>query len=476
MVNVKVILLKNFNLSILNKFYKRSVFKMNYNDNIKRLLDDIISDIASQKEAYIKNPGVDFTRDRKLTFEQVIKIVLSLKGNTLNKELYDFFGRCPDDIATSSAFVQQRDKLKEDVFEEIFHRFNDSMEDFKNYKGYKLYAVDGSDINIAYDKHADTYVQASTKTKKDGTEGRGFNQYHLNAIYDILNKVYVDATIVPRSKADERQAFVDMLENINLQHKTLFIADRGYPSWNLFTHFKYKNNADYLIRVQNQKLTFINDLPMIELDIDRTITISTNQYDRGKDNYIIVQTRKGKQKNRIYKKGKSRSVVKWDFSDLEQLNIRIVRFPITANTYETIFTSLPRDKFPIEEIKHLYGLRWGIETSFRELKYIVGLVNLHSKKDAFIRQEIFARLTMYNFCERILSAAVVKQDAGRKYKYQVNYTMGMQICLDFYRALVESDALYELTSKYILPIRPGRSDKRKLKPKSFVCFTYRVAA
>lgn len=47
----------------------------------------------------------------------------------------------------------------------------------------------------------------------------------------------------------------------------------------------------------------------------------------------------------------------WDFGDKESLSIRIVRFKITENTYETIFTSLPRDKFSIEDIKKLYGIR-----------------------------------------------------------------------------------------------------------------------
>lgn len=83
---------------------------------------------------------------------------------------------------------------------------------------------------------------------------------------------------------------------------------------------------------------------------------------------------------------------------------------------------------------------------------------------------------MYNFCERIISVAVIKQDAGKKYKYQINYTMGMQICLDFYRSLVKSDDVYILILKYIEAIREGRQDKRKMRPKSFVCFTYRVAA
>ena len=121
-------------------------------------------------------------------------------------------------------------------------------------------------------------------------------------------------------------------------------------------------------------------------------------------------------------------------------------------------------------------MRWGIETSFRELKYVIGLTHMHCKKDCFIQQEIFAKLIMYNFAERIIANAVVQQDNDRKYEYQVNYTMGIQICLDFYRCLVDLNKVYELMLKYILPIRPGRQDKRKMKPKSFICFTYRVAA
>jgi hypothetical protein len=54
--------------------------------------------------------------------------------------------------------------------------------------------------------------------------------------------------------------------------------------------------------------------------------------------------------------------------------------------------------------------------------------------------------------------------------------MGMQICLDFYRTLVESGDVYTLILKYIETIREGRGDKRKMRPKSFVCFTYRVVA
>lgn len=54
-------------------------------------------------------------------------------------------------------------------------------------------------------------------------------------------------------------------------------------------------------------------------------------------------------------------------------------------------------------------MRWGIETLFRELKYSIGLSNFHAKKVTYILQEIYAKLTMYNFCEVITSFVVIHQ-------------------------------------------------------------------
>lgn len=101
---------------------------------------------------------------------------------------------------------------------------------------------------------------------------------------------------------------------------------------------------------------------------------------------------------------------------------------------ETIVTSLDRFQFPLAEIKKLYHMRWGIETSFRELKYVLGLVSFHCKKQEYAVQEIYARLIMYNFCERITLAAVIVQNSSRKHVYQVNFTMGIHICLRFFQA------------------------------------------
>ena len=445
---------------------------MSHNQEIKDTLLNIIAEMTAEKEKYVKNPGKDFIRNRKLPFDTVLKTVLSMKGGSLKKELYECLGRDPEKLATSSAFIQQRDKLNVDAFAELFRRFALAFEDKKTYKGYKLYAVDGSDVLLWKDESSDTYIKPHRNVKGEMTDGH--NMYHINAIYDLLNKVYVDASVTPKPTTNERQAFIDMFKTKQYDEKTLFIADRGYPSWNMFAHFKYKDNADYLIRYPNNTASFLKDLPMAEFDKDIATTVTTKQSLFGQDGYTVIYTKKNKMKNREYTGGTKFKA--WDFGEFEDLQFRVVRFKITDDTYETIFTSLPREQFSLEEIKTLYGMRWGIETSFRELKYVLGLINLHSKKDNFAYQEIFAKLTMYNFCERIMTAVTIKQNPDNKYQYQVNGTIGMKICLDFFCSMVCADKVLELIAKHVEAVRPGRKDKRKFKNKMFVWFVYRVAA
>ena len=157
-----------------------------------------------------------------------------------------------------------------------------------------------------------------------------------------------------------------------------------------------------------------------------------------------------------------------------EFHCRIVRFKITDDTYECIMTNLDRDEFTMEVIKELYNKRWGIETSFRELKYAIGLNALHSKKRKLIQQEIYARIILYNFCQRIVQEVRIPKKEKRKYEYQVNFTRSFHILRYFLRKKGGSaPPVDNLIVKEILPIRPGRSDTRNVKPKTVVCFNYR---
>ena len=238
-------------------------------------------------------------------------------------------------------------------------------------------------------------------------------------------------------------------------------------------HLSEKQNVDFLIRVKqnHSAMREVARLPMCQIDMNISFTITTSQTNEDKRNrYIFLQVPKKSKPDSKTRRGR------WDFPSPYSMHLRIVRFQLPTGDFETIATSLD-SSFTIDDIKTLYAMRWGIETSFRDLKYTIGLVNLHGKSDAFAEQEIYAALTTFNFASRISREAVIRQPTEGVYAYKVNYKMATHLCREYLRSS-EMDG-YELLkeiAKHSVAIRQGRQDQRKLRAKSFVGFTYRVAA
>lgn len=239
--------------------------------------------------------------------------------------------------------------------------------------------------------------------------------------------------------------------------------------------FLERPSVDFLVRVKQDRSAMreIAKLPMMELDTDVSFTITTTQTRADKENgYILVQTRKNK--DRVYS-DKTRAG-RWDFPSPYPMKFRVVRILLDIGEYETLSTSLPRSFTPAE-IKELYHARWGIETAFRELKYGIGLVNLHGKSDDFVRQEVFTAMMMSNFCSRVTNEVMLKKKPTNIHEYQVNRTMAMDLCRKFFRTPDGDEAkLLRDIARYTEPVRPGRRDSRNIRAKSFAGFIYRVSA
>lgn len=149
-----------------------------YADYIRNKLDAVISSMCSQIEDFVKNPGHDFTRNRKMNFTSTMNFLLTMEGGSLNSELHKYFNYDLNKI-THSGFIKQRNKLKPGTMEHLFHKFHEQIACNKKYQGYQLLACDGSDLNIFRDPlNPHTYFAG-----KEGTFG--FNQLHLNALYDL---------------------------------------------------------------------------------------------------------------------------------------------------------------------------------------------------------------------------------------------------------------------------------------------------
>ena len=440
---------------------------MNYSALIKEKLLSLINEMDQYHWLFTRNPEKDFSRIKKWSFGETLRFIISMEGKSLKDELLEHFN-FSQETPTNSSFNQRRAQILPEAFEFLFREFATVTSEEKSFRGYCLLACDGSDLCVAHNPQDETTYFQSTPDSK------GFNQMHLNALYNLLTRTYVDAIIQSAHQENEEKAMCDMIDRYPGHSKTLFIADRGYENYNIFAHVQEKGMF-YLIRAKDVTSNGIvsalkNQLPddQESFDVSVSITLTKKQ---------IKEVKANKEKYRIIMKK-----TPFDFLDLHinqfyEMKMRIIRFPIADGSYECIITNLPQIEFSPEDIKALYHMRWGIETSFRELKYAVGLTHFHSKKPDYIRQEIWARLILYNFCEAITTRTIMLQsNRKRKHSYQLNYTRAIHICRFFLSIRKEAPPDVEfLISRELLPVRPGRTDPRKVKTQAAVSFLYRVA-
>ena len=434
----------------------------NYPKYIKSTLHSVIRDMAKHPEDFCYCPEKDFTRKRKLPFEKVLTLLIKMGGHSLRDEMLDCldFKETP---ASVSALVQQRSKILPEALEYLFHKFTDDCHKPKLYRGYRLLAVDGSDLQFTPDPNDPLCYFPGVNGQKP------YSFLHLNALFDINSGLYLDAVIQKRRAANENAALVNMVERSQIVEPVILTADRGYESYNTLEHIA-RRGWKYLIRLRESR-GILTGISLPDGDFDITVHLFLTR----KQNKSVKELQK--QYPGMYRFLPTN--VNFDYlpigaEEFYPISFRIVRFKISEDSTETLITNLDMESFSAEELKQLYRMRWGIETSFRQLKYTIGLSLFQSKKVEYITQEIFARLTMYNFCELITSHVVI-QKKRRKYVYQTNFTAAVHICRQFLRGDIAPPKVADLISSNLVPIRPGRSTPRKVKNIKFNGFFYRIA-
>ena len=408
---------------------------------------------------------VHFTRKpRKLDFKEDMKILLSCGASSMKKELYEYFDYDIDTVSLPG-FIRSRSKIKEEAFKELMDRMNKAYPCDKKYRGYRLLAIDGSDLAIEKDENDKVSLN---RNQKDS-----YSIYHLNCLYDILNHRYLDNIIQPLRKEDEKEAMWTMAQRYE-GDKAIFIADRGYETFNNFEHLK-KTGHKFLIRVKDihsgtSSLKSFRSLPKQgEFDEDVHVVFTnkqTNEIKAHPETYKIIMSNQ-----------------RFDFLDSDHhfydADYRVVRIKINGKDeeYESLITNLDRKLFPASKIKELYKLRWDIEVSYRHLKYSVDLNALHSKRRDFIRQEIFARLVMFNISMIIIDYVQDRKlkKKERKLEYKINISMAIFFTKHFMITRKGGDPpdLENLIAKQILPVRDDRHYERNVQSHGFVSFGYR---
>ena len=356
-------------------------------------LDGVIQNMVSHMSDFTKNPA-DFTRDRKLNASTTIKVTLNMEGQSLNTEMIHAFPNM-DDRMTTSAYEQQKAKLTPDMFKALLDDYNNTPYRHNLYNGkYELFAIDGSDFNMPYQSKSKYAMKVPTgRPRNDGEPVKPYSQLHGNILFNITDRTYQDIVIQPKSACDERGAAIEMFEHLNPKHPYIVLMDRGYDGFNMIEHGNRLNGDGYYVirtKVGHGGIREIADLPDKECDVEMEFKVTTSgqYYKQHKDEETLHLVKHFNNPHTKYYSPNTKNQ-RWDFKQIEHIKCRVVKFQINdtesgKQVWEVLITNLNRFEFPIKKMKELYHIRWDIETSFRELKYALGAVQFHSRKDDFV--------------------------------------------------------------------------------------------
>ena len=412
--------------------------------NLIEKLKAILREMECNKNLYVANPQKDFSRKRKVSFYDMMWFLLFIGTNSMSEEIRRAFNYKDFSYISEAAILKSRSKIKVSAFEQVFHKFNETLESVKKYKGYRVLAVDGSDFSSLYSAES----EYATISNQYG----GANRMHVNFAYDILNKNFLDCVIEAKNKADERKGAIKMLSSLVESEKILAIMDRGYDGLKVFEHCNRIPNLNYLIRIRSGMTKEIKSLPDKELDLDLKFEVR-------------------EQSKRLPYRMKIQA---WDMELPCTVSFRLVKVRL-KDKWLVLATNLPRKEFSARTLKSLYEKRWKIELAFRDIKHALGALHFHSKKDLFNVQEFFAHLIRYNLTNRIIRQVCLSKTEKLKYSYEINFKNAAHIIQDFCRLALDYNKILEQIKHYVHPLRGNRLFRRNCRYCYPVPFNYRVA-
>lgn len=424
-------------------------YKEKWLNNIKVLSESDISKIK-----FRMNNG-DFTRNRKMPFENVVYYNLNKKGLTSKMEIVEFNEIINGVDISSPAVLKQREKLNADIYKEmqtvnLKDFYNDYKEEVKLFKGYILTATDGSDFEIPNTNI--TRVNYNS-TKNNSSVARA----HISNSFDVLNH-FVLSTIIGPENADEKEMDIQNLneiKNMNLPYSIIRVKDRGYTSLKDI-YYSNINNDKFVVRLK--KSDFRKQVNNMKSN-DEIITIPY-QYDRVR-----------------YYKDKEPEFYKLLEESKMDIKVRCVKIVLSSGETEILITNLLKEEVSTEEMNEIYNLRWQIETNYHVLKESLKIELITSSKDNLIRQDIYSQMLAFNLLQAFINDAE-KSIEQEKYKHKMKINTNMAV--GFYKKfllyiMIEEDTdkkhklletLESSIKSYLVPIREGRNYPRKKDKKN----------
>ena len=409
-----------------------------------------------------KDSEKGFTRNRKLTFKELIVLISRGMMRSIQRELNDFFGKILDQDysihqVTKGALSQSRAKLLPEAFKDLNSEAGNKFYEeapYLSWKGHRLLAADGS-----------TCVLPNHKTTREefGVHNMGRNadaercMGSTSIMYDVLNLVTLDA-IIDKYTVSERELLKQHLSNVKFQRKDLLLLDRGYPSISLMYVLQNKQ-IDYCIRLKGGWWKQAREM-LQNGEKDKIVTFSLP----AKDIDLQKQYRQSS----------------------PDVRCRLIVIDLATGEQEVLCTSLlNRRKYAYDCFSELYHHRWSIEEAYKLFKCRVGMEVFSGKTARAVRQDFLAKAFMMTMCA-ILSFPIEEKvraenkSSTNKYPKQINRTNAIAICKEVWeglwiRKMVSRSitAIDDILRKTCESIRIGRQYPRKHKAKKPPAMTYK---
>ena len=381
--------------------------------SVCKKISDTISEIAFL-ERFRKIPTA-FTRNRKMPFCDIIYFIMSCANRSLQTELDEYFHNKGCDAVSRQAFSKARENIKHEVFidlnDAVVHKFETEDGEIETYHGYRLFGVDGSIIDLPNTEGLRERFGYST-----GSPYVKLAKGLAMTAFDVLNKITVFAELF-RYEESERNKMFDISDGFKelYQDKLIWLLDRGYPSFALFSRFE-ENSQNFVVRVSSTSLKEVNDAN----EPDQVVTVTRNS---------------------------------------TTLTLRVINVLLSSGEVEKLVTNLISNFTP-DDFKELYAMRWGVETNYRFLKCKTLFEVFTDESETAILQDFHSSVLLMNMvaiAEREQEDVLRDNDAvclGEKYggcEYRANRSKLIgTIKRDFVKLMISKSKTSKIFTKYRL--------------------------
>lgn len=315
-----------------------------------------------------KSKPTDFIRTRKLSFSDIILFVIGLSNTSFDFEKINFCNCANIDSISTAALSKARDKINFSAFRELLTTTQQLIPTTNKFKEYRVIAVDGVKGELPNTPELMKKYNPSKTTK--------YPQFHAVASFDVLNCKFIDAEIQMKISDEHKLAYE--LINKHVVENDIFLFDRGFPSVALIQLLENRN-LKFVARVSKSFIKEVNEFTS-QKALDKIVHIDYTSRRKATAKVNNVE-------------------VPYSFG------LRCVKIKLSSGETEVLITNLSNDTFSRNDIAHLYGLRWGIETSFNHLKNAINIEEFVGIKENSIKQEFYSILLKYNLVMQYINEA-----------------------------------------------------------------------